>query len=375
MIFEEGIFGDDTFEGSSGLRFYQLCAILESAPQLVSYQADSLVWKKNRIPYRMSAWILPRPFYRMSAILVLDANDPRLSESLINAMLWSYANEAEKVSQAIQLIGTRLRLEFASSADLDDYWGEMLKLRRRIGESNDHYRLRLMTHISILNSCGTKPACETILDKILGLPGSSRIETYWPAEVRVCWTNPDAIKLAEQRYPVIEEALDRMIVAGVTWSTSFPYKDYLMSCGVEGPVEAGYQMDAAVQRYKGWLYRMDTQFWDAGSANMDADALVAKTFIKTYRAGAGLEAYLTLNYAFRAIISHKKPKSYDMATGFRKNIYLGYEEDLIIEQLKPKTLRLNAALQTSFKRFYQMVTAIFPLPVNYQMSAILVEET
>jgi hypothetical protein len=375
MIFEEGIFGDDTFEGSSGLRFYQLSAILESAPQFASYQADSLVWKKNRVPYRMSAWILPRPFYQMSAVLVLDANDPRLSESLINAMLWSYANESEKVSQAIQLMGTRLRLEFASPADLDNYWGEMLKLRRKIGESNDHYRLRLIIHISILNSCGTKPACETILNKIVGLQGASRIESYWPAEVRVCWTNPEAIKLAEQRYPVIEEALDRMIAAGVTWSTSFPYKDYLMSCGLEGPVEAGYQMDAALQQYRGWLYRMDTQFWDAGSMEMDADALIEKSFSAFYKEGACLEANPLVTYSLQAIISKRKPTSYDMAAGFRKNLYSSYQEDLILEQLKPKTLRLNAALQTSFKRFYQMVTAIYPLPVNYQMSAILEEET
>jgi hypothetical protein len=38
-------------------------------------------------------------------------------------------------------------------------------------------------------------------------------------------------------------------------------------------------------------------------------------------------------------------------------------------------LRLNAALQMSFKRFYQMAAAVYPLPVNYQMSAILEEET
>ncbi len=176
MIFDSGVFDEEAIEDL--LQYYTLDSILEAIAKPASYQIGTNLGNVHAAPYHITTSIL-RPFasYSLDCILIMDKNDPRFVESIINAVLWSYARASEELSQAISMMGLRLQLPYAVPEDLDLYWSRILRLKRRYGESDEDFRERLATRLAIMKSSGTKSECEAILDHILGLPGGSRLET------------------------------------------------------------------------------------------------------------------------------------------------------------------------------------------------------
>lgn len=304
---------------------YSYDAIMSRVPRVV-YNSDTLVKFNPILSYKMSSRVgLPTPGYLCDAIIVLDKADPRLSDSFVNVYMWTFANEWRLAARAIENAQYRMQLDFASTEDLDEQWGVMLGLRRKSGESDDSYRTRLATHIRIITSSGTKENCQTIIDRIIGAPGGSNLETFGNAEVVLSWTSPDAIIAAVSKADLISEAMDRMLACGVSWSTSYPLADYDIDGLMEGPVNIEYNINGAISKLRGIQYRASSSIFNYGSKTYNADALLySKEFSE---------------YEMRYLLIKEPIKTYAMDGNLRMYAKFDHESYYYVDFLNSKNMK------------------------------------
>lgn len=282
MIFDEGIFDESYLEGLPGNGSYTLDIILEAAALPVVHQADLVIDQTKSLSFYvgMSGYSMLRSL-AVDTILTHERNNPKFSETIINAIVWSYGQEVEYLVDAISTMGLRLMLPNATTSDMDLYWSKILALKRRYGESDSDFRSRLSTRLSIMKSSGTKPECEAIINHILGRADAADIKTYWPGEIEVTWKNPAAMKLAESKYPELAEALNNMVAAGITWSTRFPYKDSWADICLSGDHFADMTADINVLGLRQWQFMAQMDLFDAGSATNDADICTETSYYQS----------------------------------------------------------------------------------------------
>lgn len=282
---------------------YSLDSILINVPR-VTYDSDALLKGSAIATYRASARVgVETPTYQADAILVLDPNDPRLSDSYINALMWAFANEWRKAARAIELLELRMKLDYAQTDDLDDYWGVVLGLRRKGSETDDDYRTRLAIRITILTSCGTKANCQAVIDRITGMPGGSLLETFAPARVVLSWTSPDAIAAALPKTAMISAAMDEMVAAGISWSTSYPLVSYQADGITSGNELATYQASGAISKLRGYVYHMSASMWDTEIVTYRADGALQTSGSLTYRMQFGATADHSCTYSTDSIMT------------------------------------------------------------------------
>jgi hypothetical protein len=359
MIFDEGIFDQDLIEDF--LQHYTVDAIIEAVNQPVSYSVDTYCGDNHSFAYLIDSVIHQSHAslsYLLDVILAMEKNDPRFQESIINAIIHSYSRAVEELRQAIATMGLRLQLPYATPGDLDDYWAKMLGLRRRYGEPDEDFRSRLITRLAIMKSSGTKAECETILDSILGMQGAVDLKTYWPAEVRVNWTSFQAMIQAEERYDAVKAALDTMLAAGVSWSTSFPYKKYSVDALLEGRHTTSYSVDHYASKQKSALYLVRTDIFEAGSASEDVDACLETMHLVTERLDALVHAWRTKDTQVDANIEEPHDESYSVDSILKKNKTKSYDIDRISEKDQLKTYRLDGMAEGGRRSSYLVTVAI-----------------
>jgi len=334
MIFDDGIFDEDLIEDF--LNHYTLDAIIEAVKQPVSYNVDAVVGDGHHADYYVGGMVLQNPTlsYLVDAILTLEKSDPRFQESIINAIIKSYARRIAELKIAISTMGLRLQLPYAIPEDLDQYWSKILNLHRRHGEADEYFRSRLITRLSIMKSSGTKAECETILNSILGMQDAVELKTYWPAEVRVNWKSFRAMIRAEARYSAVKEALDSMIAAGVSWSTSFPYKTYEVDASLMGRHSTSYSVDAGISKVKSCLYLVRTDIFDTGSTTTDLDALVETSHRLLQTVDARIKADRSKSVLVDTNIEKPHIKTYQMDSILQLWNEKSYEVDAISEKLQ-----------------------------------------
>jgi len=157
------------------------------------------------------------------------------------------------INQGIEVFGLFGKLEYASGTyqsnlimTLDD-WGEMYHLPRMTRESDDDYRLRLQTYVSVLNGSGTLPATQRILDILVGMPGVSIVSSAWPAKNIITFSSIEAMRVYKTRQTMIETILPRLFAAGTTYNVLLPFIDYNICSYVNGPRDSYYKAAAAIQ--------------------------------------------------------------------------------------------------------------------------------
>lgn len=358
MIFDEGIFDESLFE--DGIPIYTLDVILQEIGKPASYQADALMAETKSVPYNIATLInaYPSATYSLDALLVMDPSDPKFQESIINAMIWSYGRAIEELSESIATMGLRLTLPNAVPEDLDLYWSKILGLKRRYRESDSDFRARLTTRLAIMKSSGTAPECQAIIDHILGLEGASRLEPYWPAEVRVCWTSPAAMRLAKANYDILEEALDDMMAAGTTWSTAFPFLDYSIDVNISGPHERSYQVDLGLSGRKSAAYLLRTDLFDQRSAADDLDALMETTHSLIERLDVHLLARKARNQQIDALIEGEESEDYQADSILQKRSPKNYTIDLVSMKKGKNYYRIDMLSLAARRGFYQVSTEL-----------------
>jgi len=351
MIFDSGVFDVDGFDDVAP--FYQLGTILQ-ALKSESYQIETDIIRTKSITYQLAMRLgQPMATYSMDAILVLDRNDPRFQESIINAMLWSYARLFEELSEAISVIGLRLTLPNATVEDLELYWSKILGIKRRHTESDSDFRMRLITRLAILSSSGTTPEIRAIVNKILGMENACRLETY-PAEVRVNWTSQEAMKKAQANFTAVKEALDASIAAGISWSTSFPYKEYQIDAMLSGQHKHQYLIDMCLpaHRYSQYLMRMD--LFERGSATFDIDLNLETSFRCNYWLKMNLIARNYRQYQQDILLQTRRATSCRIDQVLLKRSSNTHQIDLIAASKRVNYYRLDMLSTKGRLGFYQL---------------------
>jgi hypothetical protein len=130
---------------------------------------------------------------------------------------------------------------------LDDIWGKIYDLPRLTGESDDHYRMRLQTYVNVLVGCGTVPACQEVLDFLIGYPRATRITSIWPARALIDFLDVNAMRSARSRISLLNSVLPGMFAAGVDYELLLPYMDSYITAYVKGEASLESTIRAAVQ--------------------------------------------------------------------------------------------------------------------------------
>jgi hypothetical protein len=357
MIFDVGLFDSELVEDF--LQHYTLDAILEEIGKPVSYQLDILIGDALSVYYLLDVNIY-KPFttYQLDTILVLDRNNPKFQESIINAIVWSCGRATEKLSEAISLMGLRLLLPYATSDDLDLYWAKILGMKRRYGEGTEDFRKRLSTRLAIMKSSGTKSECEAILNSLLGMTNAVNLKTYWPAEVRVEWNSFWAMKSAEANFSVISETLDEMLAAGVTWSTSFPYKQYNLDAFLIGKHSAYYSIDAGISKEKYCSYLLRAYIYDSGQKSYDLDSCLEISHSLQERLDTLVRADKNKTELLDANISVPHAKNYQNDTILKENRSKTESLDAIVEAQKIDYYHIDMLAEVSHRGFYLLSTEL-----------------
>jgi hypothetical protein len=339
MLFDDGVFDQDMVEEFP--RFYTLDAILEEIAKPISYQMDVAFGNIRSVPYLLDVnFYNPVTSYLLDAVLVLDGNDPRFQETIINAIIWSCGRTSAKLSTAISTMGMRLMLPYATTDDLNLYWSKILGAKRRYNEPDEDFRRRLITRLAISKCSGTKPECEEILNNILGMENAVDLQTYWPAEVRVTWNSFYSMKAAETNFNAIKEALDEMLAAGVSWSTAFPYIQYNLDVNLLGPHSQPYSVDANISRIKDCTYLLRTDLFDTGTDSYDLDACLETPHSFQERLDTLIRADRSKTALLDANVSENHPKS--------------YQNDAVLVQDRTKTEEVDAILEASGIDYYHL---------------------
>lgn len=356
MIFDEGIFDEDLIEDF--LQHYTVDAIIEAVNKPISYSVDAYCGDNHTLNYLVDA-IIRRPYtsYLVDAILVMEKNESRFQESIINAIIHSYSHAVADLRGAIATMGLRLRLQYATADDMDQVWAKMLGLRRRYGEADEVFRSRLLTRLAIMKSSGTKAECESIINNILGMQDAVDLKAYWPAEVRVNWTSFQAMITAEERYDVLKEALDTMLAAGISWSTSFPYEQYDVDAILEGKHSTNYSVDHYAAKIKSALYLVRADIFDTGSASVELDACLETTHTAIERLDARIHAGRSKTVQVDACLETIHTKSYQLDGIVRTAKSKSYQADAIAEKDRLKVYHLDYMAETGHRNAY-LVTAV-----------------
>ncbi|MHB8123473.1 MAG: hypothetical protein ACYDG4_15120 [Desulfuromonadaceae bacterium] len=293
--------------------------------------------------------------YILDALLIREKGP---HESIINALVWSFGRVIEDLSMAISLVGLRMQLPYATTEDLDLYWAPILGLHRRSIESDSDYRQRLMTRLAILKSSGTKPEGEAILNNILGMPNAVRLDTYWPAEVRVGWNSYTAMRRAEERYAAISETLGDMLAAGITWSTSFPYKTYNMDVMMDGQAKTYYSLDTGLALPKWAMYLMRVDIFNQGAADDYLDACLETSHTLLSMMDAKLWTQRARSYSADAklMVSHAKNDTLDVH--LRQIRSKSDSMDVVAEAQITNFYDLAAWAEANRRGFYQMAVEL-----------------
>lgn len=357
MEFDEGIFDEsDLLENPT---HYPIDALLDTTKEKID-SVDAIIGNITRKPYLVSSTIINDHViaqYLLDAVLILDKNGPRFKESIINAILISCGKACERLALDIANTGNRLKLAHCSGPDLDDYWATMLQLRRRYQESDLTYRYRLMARLAVMKSSGTMAEIRAAIDTILGMENAATLKSYWPGELRITWNSYTAIRAAEAKFDALTEALNDMVMAGITWTTSFPYKTYDVDVLLYGPKRNEVQVDALLEKPKEKLYRLVVDFFDVGTKPYELDGYVETIHDKSQLVATKLVAVPEKEVLVDGFFEDTHDKSYQNET----RLVARKAKDDTVDLVMTKDFRLPYRVDGylgRLRRYPYLVTAV-----------------
>ena len=335
-VFEEGLLGDTP-------KNYTVDALLEALGVEKTYSVDAVVGNIISKPYQVTALIQNDSFakpYSVDAIIVRDRRSSIFQESIINAIYISCGRVCEQLAQDIADMGSRLQLPFASGDDLDLYWSKMLSLRRRYLESDDDFRARLSARMIVMKSSGTISEIRTLIDTVLGMENAASLKSYWPGELRIDWTSYTAMKQAEANFDQLTESLNEMVMAGITWSTSFPYFEYEVDALVAGLETTQYSLDYYLERSKSAIYRISAEIFNVHTAD--------------YRIGAYIDTGRSTSQLVDAKVRADKPKEVRYDVYVEGPVDKSYQNDATLVATKSEPDRVDTILTKDFRLPYSV---------------------
>lgn len=228
------------------------------------------------------------------------------STSVMDALVWSYAEILDMVWRQMDTMSTALKLEYAQGTDLDNAWGLIFDLPRIVNEDDTSYRDRLKTRTTILNSSGTKTNCETIINSVIG-SDESNVDTQYPGNVIITFDTINAMRIAREKQSTLDILIPEMLADGISYSMMLPFMDCYFDIVMNGPIWLPYN------NYISLLSRdLDTTY----------DVDLSSIFINTISLNSDIYLYSVINkqLLINAMINTNKNKSVSTNIGLFKTI-------------------------------------------------------
>ena len=224
------------------------------------------------------------------------------SSSVMNALVWAWAETFDSVWRKMETMANALKLEHATDTYLDDAWGQIFDLPRIYQETDTAYRDRLKTRTTILTSSGTKSNCETIIDSIIGMFGETTVTTRYPSSVQITFSSIDAMRIAKEKQDTLNYLIPQMVAAGISYNLCLPFIDYFVETYVKGPLTLSHTMRyALLHRNSDLTYNANVINTIQPELSYDADMTIMNHHIKQLLVGS--------------LFSIEKLKTYSMLAG------------------------------------------------------------
>jgi hypothetical protein len=202
------------------------------------------------------------------------------STSVLNALVWSWAETFDAVWRQMDTMATAMKLESAQSTDLDLAWGQIFDLPRIVGEDDTNYRDRLKTRTLILNSSGTKANCENIIDSIIEKDSTS-VNSRYPATIDITFSTVSAMRIARSKLNLLNLLIPQMVASGINYNLYMPYIDYYCDTMINGPYTLPYHAYLAINQHNiDETYLMDFIGQLQNKEIYSTDSVILKKFYK-----------------------------------------------------------------------------------------------
>ena len=205
------------------------------------------------------------------------------TDSIVNTLFWSWATVLDQSYRRILQATQATSLPSAETTDLDNI-GQIYHLPRLLNETDDHYRLRLVTQTSVLIGCGTKANAEAVINQIVSGTGTE-ITTGPPATVRISFTDHDSAMAAITLQTTITNVLPNLFAAGIAYTLYIPIAPYLADIVIIGTANLPYNVSLRSAKRYDTSILATTTLCGMHDNTYSMDELVKFTWTKSYYMG------------------------------------------------------------------------------------------
>ncbi|MCX8207432.1 MAG: hypothetical protein N3G75_06330 [Methanothrix sp.] len=274
------------------------------------FSVGAFFFKTLRMIYAAGIMLNPPPLIGRTYAAGIRIVNPNLisppNVTVIDTLLKSFIHQFDKVQQQLQLMHLRHRLDLATCRQLDSVWGQAFQLPRYADEPDDVYRKRLMLHTLTIIACGTRQGCEEVLGYLVEDPGSVRVETEWPATVRVHFDSDKAVRNADYYRGMLEYLRTRLFAAGVDVVYHITYKDLIAGIRIRGTCQVSYRGNVLLGRRYLRSYTSSSiltrRRLAAINARVATKQRLTRQLISQLAARKALSVYITGKYSARRTI-------------------------------------------------------------------------
>lgn len=349
---ETAYFGESQFTEPSGK--FEI-SVLMSLDRDYEVEIDAKFIAREFVTHQIDCFIgRPIFLFYLSTTLVLDEEDLQKYATVIDATKWAWAEQAEIFLINIELAHLRWNLETAEGEILDEIWGRLMQLPRKFGEVDGDFKIRIRTRIAILTGSGTKSACESIIDRILNVRNSCHIDTYYPAEMRIEWNGYHNMRRAHENFAILSKLLDQMVPAGVTWTTSFPWEEFLLDSTTVGTIREQFDIKGALMIKRWWYSVHDAYFARTESYPFDIAATIATSRLFSHKIWSGLINRLIQSIDIKTLLFLHQTKEIPIRAIAMATQFFAQDIGAITETTHEEPIQIRAAIMGSRKRYMKI---------------------
>lgn len=294
--------------------------------------------------------------------------------SVIDALVWSYAEILDAVWRQMDTMSQALKLEHAQGTDLDDAWGQIFDLPRIKNETDTAYRDRLKTRTIILNCSGTQSNCKSIIDSIIG-ESSTNVTTRYPANVDITFDTIDAMRVAKTKLITLNLLIPQMLAIGTSYQIFLPYIDYTSDIVMNGPIWLPFNMHYGLKkRNTDASYDAELSFIVRNEIGLsDVDLELSKSLTKSWLIGSlvsqyDVKSYTILSCLFKTVnktfSGYLASKSFNINKSFTLDGYYKKYDNIKSFQID------NISKLIKRRIYYSTLNSVFQNTTTYDFDVI-----
>jgi hypothetical protein len=301
------------------------------------------VWLTHEPLQTMDMYLVnPVVYQTMTVQLVLGP--AKKVPPVITTLLDAWSASLDYVWLKTRTMSYAMLIENAVSSDLDEWWGKLYGIHRRVLESDNDYRKRLQVNANILKGSGTKANVEDVIDHVLGECGATTIFTYWPGTVEISFTDTGS-RIAKSKLPLLNYIITRTLAAGISYRMPLPFVDYYLDMLVRGDTELSYLMTVAlgVPEASYTLSILLALTVEYSLHNMDI--VVMKEFMRSYLFTMHLMKECEISNTLSILLSKETELSYTLTSILEKQNNVPYYLDQLLQKDVTESMTISTIVQ------------------------------